>query len=142
MKAAEEPYPLAEVVFDAVPEGQRAARREAADRTEHGDEPVLRDAAEDEDGPRPEEPPLADQVLPAAADFFRQRLVRGRRAAGHGGDVAVAQLETVAACDGSGLAREPGAVEPGEQEIAGAIAGEDAAGAVAAVGGRREPHDQ
>ena len=89
-----------------------------------------------------QEGPLAGEVLAAARDLLGRRLVGGRRAAGDGGDVAVAEPQAVVAADRLRLAREPGAVEAGEQEVAGAVAGEDAAGAVAAVRGGGEAHDQ
>src|SRR5262249_40941449 len=61
------------------------------------------------------------------------RLVSRRRAADAGGDVAVAEAETVALVKGRWLIGKAGPVEGGVEEVAGAVAGEDAAGAVAAV---------
>jgi hypothetical protein len=54
----------------------------------------------------------------------------------------VEQLEAVAGMHGRRLVREPDRVQGREQDVAGPVAGEHAAGAVAAVGGRREPHHQ
>ena len=98
---------------------------------------ILAHLAQDEHGAQArEEAPLAGQVLAAAADLFRERPVGGRRAAGRGRDVAVDELQAVAARDRGRLAREAGAMQRGEEEVAGAVAGEDASGAVAAVRGR------
>ena len=89
-----------------------------------------------------EQPPLALQVLAAVRHLLRQRLVGGRRAARGRRHVAVAQGEAVVARDRGRLVREAGAVQRGEEEVARPVAGEDAAGAVAAVRGRGQAHDQ
>jgi hypothetical protein len=51
-------------------------------------------------------------------------------------------LEPVVPSGRRRLVCEPGAVQRPEQPVAGQVAGEDAAGAVAAVRGRGEPDDQ
>jgi hypothetical protein len=142
MEAAEEPRASAEVVLDTVAEGHPPPRRHPPDGTQHRDQRVLRDPAQHEDRARLEERPLAQEVLAAAADLLGQRLVRRRRAAGGGRDVAVVQDEAVAPRDGRGLAGEAGAVQGREEEVAGAVAREDAARAVAAVRGGREADDE
>ena len=91
---------------------------------------------------RPDELELALQPRRAALALLRQRLVRRRRAADRGGDPAVAQRQAVVAVLGGRLVGEAGAVQRGEQEVARAVAGEDAAGAVGAVRGRRQAEDQ
>ena len=52
------------------------------------------------------------------------------------------QHEAVVAAADVGWFAKPRAVQRGEQPVAGAVAGEDAAGAIAAVRRRREPDDQ
>ena len=82
----------------------------------------------------------------ARGDLLRRRLVVGRRTADRGRDERVAQLSAHRpAMLRGGDVRETGAMQRGHQEVAGpadAVAGEDAAGAVGAVRGRRQPDDQ
>ena len=67
-----------------------------------------------------------------------RRLV-GRRRAAHGGrDVRVAECQAVASPAPNRLIRQPDRVHRLEQEVARGVAGEDAAGPVATVGGRRQ----
>src|SRR6185503_9128364 len=58
------------------------------------------------------------------------------------GHVAVDEAQPVPAGDRDRAVREPRAMQRGEEEVARAVAGEDAARAVAAVRGRSEAHDQ
>src|SRR5688572_8416315 len=133
----------AEVVAEAVAEGEGLPRGQASLPPQERDDGVLAHLAQREHGAyAAEEAPLAHEVLAAAADLLRQGPIGGRRAAGGGRDVAIDQPQPIAPRHRGGLAREAGPVEGGEQEIAGAIAGEDAAGAVAAVGGGGETDDQ
>src|SRR6266498_3224241 len=85
---------------------------------------------------------LADVVAAEQRAVLGERLVVGRRALDRRGDVAVPQLQPVVAGDRGGLVGEAGAPQRGEQPVAGAVAGEDAAGAVAAVGGGRQAEDE
>src|SRR6185369_11075487 len=78
----------------------------------------------------------------AAGDLLRQRTVRGGRAAGGRRHVAVEEAQTVAARHRCRLAREARPVQRREQEIARAVAREDAARPVPAVGGGSQPDDQ
>ena len=70
----------------------------------------------------------------AIADLLRCGLVAGRSAADDGADPELAQLEAVVATNGDGLAGEAKLVEHRVHEVAGAVAGEGAAGAVGSVG--------
>jgi hypothetical protein len=54
----------------------------------------------------------------------------------------VAELEAVVAGDGAGFAGEAQLVQDGIHEVAGAVAGEGAAGAVGSVGAGREAEDE
>ena len=65
-----------------------------------------------------------------------------RCAAHDDGDVRVAEAKAVIGGDRCRLVRETGAVERGVEPVAGAIASEDAARAIAAVGGGRETDDE
>ena len=133
----------AEVVGDAVAEGVAAARRDAPDLAQHGQEAVHGHPAQGQDRAHArEQRPLPCQVLAAVADLLRQRPVAGRRAARDRGHVAVDEAQAVVAGDGDGLVGEARAMQRGEEEIARAVAGEDAAGAVAAVRGGGQAHDQ
>src|SRR5206468_9486311 len=70
------------------------------------------------------------------------RLVAGRRAARRRRDVALPELESVAAADRQGLAREPVPVKGLVQPIAARIAREDPSGPIPAVSGRRQADDE
>ena len=72
----------------------------------------------------------------------RRGLVVRRRAAAHGRDVRIGQRQPVVAAVGGRLAGETGPVQRGIQEIARAVAGEHAPGAVGPVRARRQTHDQ
>ena len=100
------------------------------------------DAAEGEDGTRLKNFELALEVGTAVCELGRERLVGGRRAASGSSDVGVFQFEPVVAVSGNGLICEAAAIERGKQEVAGAVSGEDAAGAIASVSGGREAQDE
>ena len=82
------------------------------------------------------------QVRGAVADLLWERLVSGRGAADDGGDPGVAELEAVIAGDGLGLAGQAKVVQDGVHEVAGAVSGKGAAGAVGPVGSRGEAEDE
>ena len=54
----------------------------------------------------------------------------------------MAELQAIFASDGAGLAREAELVQDGIHEIAGAVSGEGAAGAVGSMGARGEAEDE
>src|SRR5262252_6136386 len=82
------------------------------------------------------------EVWQAIVTFLRSRPVGRRGTTDAGTDVAVDQPKAVIAMSGSRLAGEAGTVQSAIEEIAGTVAGEDAAGAVAAVGRRRQTADK
>ena len=85
---------------------------------------------------------LALQIREAVVALRRRRLVGGRRAADGGGDVGVDQPQAVVAAHRGRLVGEAGPVKRRVEPVAGAVAGEHAAGAVGAVGGGGEADDQ
>ena len=85
---------------------------------------------------------LVGEVAGAVANLLRVGLVAGRGAANDGGDPGVAELEAVVAGDGAGFGCEAELVQDGVHEVAGAIAGEGAAGAVGSVGAGGEAEDE
>jgi hypothetical protein len=96
----------------------------------------------DDDADAGESFDFAGEVSAAVANLLRGGLVAGRGAADDGGDPGVAKLEAVVAVDGTGLAGEAKLVEDGVHEVAGAVAGEGAAGAVGAVSAGCEAEDE
>src|SRR5215211_8203395 len=100
------------------------------------------EGAEGDDHAEVEEGELGGQPGGAGVALGGEGLVVGRGAFDRGGDVAAAEGEAVVAGHRGRLVGEAGAVEAGEQPVAGAVASEDAAGAVAAVGGRGQADDE
>ena len=108
----------------------RAKRRGPAERAERNDHPCVHQQGE---------LPMEERRAPVA---LLGRGPVGRRRAPHGGGhVGATQPEAVARPGRGCLVREPDPVERGEQEIPGTVAREDAAGAIAAVRGRRQPDE-
>lgn len=100
------------------------------------------DAAEDDDDLGVfEEFQLLFEVGLAGADFIGRRLVAGRGAVDGAGDPGIGELEAVAQVGAGGLVGEAGVAEGPEKEVAGAVPGEDAAGAIGAVGTGGEADD-
>lgn len=123
-------------VEDAVAEVEAA---EGGDAGVH----IKGEAAEDEDPFQVfEEAEFAFEEGLAGADLVGVGLVVGRGAADGGGDPGVVEGEAVGTVSGGGLVGEAGFVEGAEEEVAGAVAGEDAAGAVGAVGSGGEAEDE
>ncbi len=100
------------------------------------------DAAEDDDGlDILEQFELLFEVGLAGADLFGEGLVIGRGAVDGAGDPGVGELEAVVTVGALGLVGEACVEEGLEEEVAGAVAGEDAAGAVGSVGAGGEADD-
>lgn len=99
---------------------------------------VPSDFAQREDGFRMQDFHFADKITATIGDFARERLVVGRRATNGCGNVGIAQAQTIVAAEGRGLACKSGLVQRGEQKIAAAVTGKNAAGAVSSVGRGRE----
>ena len=88
---------------------------------------------------------LRVEMIEAARDLLRQRLVVGRRAAHRGEDVRVRSAQAVVDVSGRRDVGEAGAMQRRHQEVAGAadaVAGEHAAGAVGAVRRGRQADEQ
>lgn len=83
------------------------------------------------------------EVFAAVADLFGKRFVSGRSAADDGGDPGVAQVEAVFAVDRAGFAGKVELVEDRVHEVARAVSGKWATGAIGAVcsGGKTEQED-
>src|SRR5215207_3312841 len=113
-----------------------------ADRAEVAEGLVPGEGAEGDDHPEVEQGELGGQPGGAVVALGGERPVVGRGALDRGGDVAAAEGEAVVGRHRGRLVGEAGTVQAGEQPVAGAVAGEDPAGAVAAVGGRGQPEDQ
>jgi hypothetical protein len=124
-------------------EGVVGAAGDLAAQQEVGEEAVPGDLAEaDYDANFGQGFDLGGEVSGAVADLLRRGLVAGWSAADDGGDPGVAETEAVVAGDGVGLGGEAELVEDGIHEVAGAIAGEGAAGAVGTVGAGSEAEDE
>src|SRR3954469_10182686 len=136
VEGAEQPASVAQLVFRAVPETRLGPQRQQlAGR-------VPAELAEADDHPDPvEQLQLLRRVRQAVVALLRQRLVRRRRAADGRADERAVQAQPVAECARDGLVREAGPGQRGEEPVARAVAGEDAPGAVAAVGRGRQPED-
>ena len=113
-----------------------------ADGAEVAEGLVPGEGAEGDDHAQVEQGELGGQPGGAGVALDGERLVVGWGALDRGSDVAGGQGEAVVARDRGRLVGEAGAVEAGEQPVAGPVAGEDPAGAVAAVGGRGEAEDE
>src|SRR5262249_4270751 len=100
------------------------------------------DPAERENRARAEDLDFALEIRAAVQHLLRQRLVVGRGATAGRRDVGCAQFQAVLAIDGGRLVGEAGLVQRGVQKVAGAVAGKDAARAIAAVGCRSEADDE
>jgi len=97
---------------------------------------------DEEHARRVEDLQLASEKRRAGVALIDRRLVQRRRAANRGRDPGAGQDQPVIRPPARGLVRDPGPMECRPQEVAARVAGEDAAGSIAAMGGRREPHDE
>lgn len=130
-------------VFEIVAEGEGGAAVDVAVGFEDVEVDVEGDLAEgNDDFEIGEELEFALEPGAAVAEFLGGGFVAGRGAVGGGGDVEVVELESVLAGDGDGLGGEAGLVEHAVQDVAGAVAGEHAAGAVGAMGSGGEAEDE
>jgi len=134
---------VAQARLAAVAERGAGAGADAVGGGQVGQVGVVADLAEgDDDADAGEGGELGGQVAAAAGDLVGGRLVVGRGAAGGGDDVGVAQREAVVGALRRRDVGEALGVEGGEEKIARAVAGEDAAGAVGAVGGGGQADQQ
>ena len=134
---------VGEEELSAVGEDVRAATGDDASEDEVGEVAVPGDLAEaDDDADAREGDDLGGEVDGAVADLLGEGLVAGWGAADDGGDPGVAEAEAVGAGDGEGGGGEAEGVEDGVHEVAGAVSGEGAAGAVGTVGSGGEAEDE
>ena len=122
--------------------GARRGRRRRVGGGERAQDAVPAEGAEaDEHARATTAAQLLDEKRQAGVALVGRRLVVGRRAADGDGDPRVAEDEAVVARGGGGLVGEAGAVQRAIEPLARAIAGEDAAGAIGAVGAGRQADD-
>jgi hypothetical protein len=127
----------------AVPEARPRRRHRLAQLASGPERGVPGEAAErHHDADSRQRAQLAHQIRLAAIALLDRRPVVGRRAADRGCHVAVAQLQPVGPPGRGRLVGESGPVERAIQPVPGAIAGEDATGAISAVRGRRQAQHQ
>ena len=143
MVAGEEAQAVGQGVFGSVGEGVVGFFLDDAGVEEVGEVAVEGDLAEaDDDSDAGEGLDFSGEMLGAVADLLGEGLVAGRGAADDGGDPGVAETEAVVAGDGAGFGGEAEVVEDGVHEVAGAVSGEGAAGAVGTVGAGGESKDE
>ena len=121
----------------------RQRRCRAADRQPERRLPG--EGAQRDDGPQPRAAAGRPRRSSQGAQVSRsagRRLVGRWRAADGGDHPGAEQPLPVAGVRAGRLRRQAGPVQRGEQPVAAAVAGEDPAGPVAAVRGRRQPDDQ
>jgi hypothetical protein len=119
------------------PRGRLAHCRERRERRNPGE-----GAERQHDAHAIERDQLADEVRRAIAALRREGLVVRRRALHGGRHPAPDRPQPVVGSDARRLAGQAGAMECCPQEVAARVAGEDAAGPVAAVRRRRQPEDE
>src|ERR1700737_4663881 len=122
-------------------EAVRRARSDEAALLQHLQVGIPGDAAQRQNCSWFENADFALHVSATVQDFAWQRLVVRWGATGRGGDVTIDQLQTVIATHRGWLVRETSFVKCGEKKIAGAVAGEYAAGTISSVRRRSEPDD-
>ena len=115
-------------------------------RAGHGEDPCDHGVGEvsrhDDDTHTSKERELADEVRQATVALGGRRLVRRGCAAYGCGDVGISELQAVVGRDRHWLVGKAEPVERAEEPVAGTVAGEHPAGAVAAVRRGREPDDE
>ena len=141
--AAEKGDAVGKEVLGGVGEGEGGTALDDSLLEEMGEVAIPGDFAEaDDDANFGQGGDFGGEMGGAVADFLRGGLVAGRGAADDGADPELAELEAVVAMEGDGFAGEAELVEDGVHEVAGAVAGEGAAGAVGSVGTGGEAEDE
>ena len=139
----EEGDAVGEEVLGGVGEGEGGATLDDSLPQEIGEVAVPGDFAEaDNDANFRERGDFGGEMGGAVADLLRRGLVAGRGAADDGADPELAELEAVVTMDGDGFAGEAELVQDGVHEVAGAVAGEGAAGAIGSVGSGGETENE
>src|SRR6185437_5095754 len=141
--AAEEREAVGELVLGSVAEDKSGSALDDARADEVREIAVPGNLAEaNDDLDSGQESDLIGEIGSAVADLFGCGLVAGRRTANDGADPHAAEPETVVYMCRGWLVGEAGVVQHGIEEVSGAVAGEDSAGAIAAVGSRGEAEGQ
>ena len=134
---------VAHLDLGAVTESRRRGRRRFSPSAEDAQHLRPRKAPQrDHHADVGEQVELGFQVGTAGLALLGRRLVGRRRAAHRGGDVRVAQSQPVSPANASGLVGQARPMQRAEQKVARAVAGEDPAGAIAAVRRGRQSDDQ
>ena len=141
--AAEEGNAVGQMVFSTVREGECGATFDDSLPEEMCEVAVPGDFSEaDDDADFGEGGHLGGEVGGAVANLVRGGLVAGWGATDDGANPELAELEAIVLADGDGLAGKAELVEDWVHEVAGAIAGERAAGTVGSVGSGSEAEHQ
>jgi hypothetical protein len=96
----------------------------------------------DDDAYSAQQVQLAKEVRAAVRDLRGQRFVFGRRAANGRRHVTIKEFQSIVAIFRCGLICEARFVQGSKEPIAASVTGEDSAGSISAVSGRRESDDQ
>ena len=141
--AAEEGNAVGQMVFSTVREGECGATLDDSLPEEMCEVAVPGDFSEaDDDANFGEGGDLCAEVGGAVTNLLWGGLVAGWSATDDGANPELAELEAIVSADGDGLAGQPELVQDGIHEVAGAVAGEGAAGAVGTVGSGGEAEDE
>ncbi len=134
---------VGEKILGAVGEAVFGFARDRARVQQEGEIAVEGDLSEaDDDTDARQRLDFSGEMSTAVANLLGEGLVAGRGAANDGGDPGVTELQAIFAGDGAGFGGEAEFVQDGIHEVAGAIAGEGAAGAVGSVGSGGEAEDE
>src|SRR4029077_10497786 len=125
----------------AVREGGCRARRDQSLSLQQIEIRVERNASQRKDGSRANQRELPFEIGQAVADFFRQRLVGGRRAANRRRNQRVLEDQSVIGALRAWLISKPRAIELLVQKIPRAVSGEHSPRAVGPVRCWREAND-
>ena len=134
---------VGENIFGAVGEAVVGFARDDACVQQEGEIAVEGDLSEaDDDADTRQGLDFSGEMGAAVANLLGEGLVAGRGAADDGGDPGVTEFEAVVAVDRAGFAGKAEFVQDRVHEVAGAVAGEGAAGSVSSVGAGGEAEDE
>jgi hypothetical protein len=143
MVAGEEAQAVGQEILGSVGEGVDGFLLDDAGVEQVGEVAVECDFSETDYDPDAREGlDFSGEMFSAVADLLGEGFIAGRSAADDGGDPCVAKAEAVVAGDGAGFGGEAKIVENGVHEIAGAVSGEGAAGAVGTMSAGGEAKDK